>query len=151
MIQVGGIWSAWTNIKDHFRDELVTATAEMIKMRWCPSPAPRWVTCIPSKKRPKLVHDFANRLAHKLGLVFKPVVVKVRDNQPQNLQENRFHQCRNLDGIFEIQGPIPRGPVLLVDDVVDSGWTLTVVSALLRRSGSSVVYPFALTTSASGA
>ena len=36
------------------------------------------------------------------------------------------------------------GPVLLVDDVVDSGWTATVVARLLRRAGASAVLPFAL-------
>jgi predicted amidophosphoribosyltransferase len=39
---------------------------------------------------------------------------------------------------------IPSGPVLLVDDVVDSGWTLAMASILLRINGSGPVYPFAL-------
>jgi ATP-dependent DNA helicase RecQ len=36
------------------------------------------------------------------------------------------------------------GPVLLVDDVIDSGWTATVVARLLRRAGAPAVLPFAL-------
>jgi ATP-dependent DNA helicase RecQ len=36
------------------------------------------------------------------------------------------------------------GPVLLVDDVVDSGWTATVLARLLRRAGAPAVLPFAL-------
>jgi ATP-dependent DNA helicase RecQ len=36
------------------------------------------------------------------------------------------------------------GPVLLVDDVVDSGWTATVIARLLRRAGAPAVLPFAL-------
>jgi ATP-dependent DNA helicase RecQ len=36
------------------------------------------------------------------------------------------------------------GPVLLVDDIVDSGWTLTVAGSLLRTHGSGEVHPFAL-------
>jgi ATP-dependent DNA helicase RecQ len=36
------------------------------------------------------------------------------------------------------------GPVLLVDDVIDSGWTATVVARLLRRAGAAAVLPFAL-------
>jgi ATP-dependent DNA helicase RecQ len=39
---------------------------------------------------------------------------------------------------------LPDLPVLLVDDVVDSGWTLTVAALLLREHGSGPVYPFAL-------
>jgi ATP-dependent DNA helicase RecQ len=34
--------------------------------------------------------------------------------------------------------------VLLVDDVVDSGWTLAIISALLLRAGSGAVFPLAL-------
>ena len=42
-------------------------------------------------------------------------------------------------------GPtLPPVPVLLVDDMVDSGWTLTLATVLLRRRGSGPVYPFAL-------
>jgi ATP-dependent DNA helicase RecQ len=40
------------------------------------------------------------------------------------------------------------GPVLLVDDVVDSGWTATVLARLLRRAGASAVLPFALALAA---
>jgi ATP-dependent DNA helicase RecQ len=39
---------------------------------------------------------------------------------------------------------LPPVPVLLVDDMVDSGWTLTWVSVLLRQHGSGPVFPFAL-------
>jgi len=45
---------------------------------------------------------------------------------------------------------VPSGPVLLVDDVVDSGWTLTVVAALLRQAGSGPVWPVALATTSVG-
>jgi len=135
----------------HFRDELVGAVVEMMSERWCPNPSPVWVTCIPSKNHPDLVPSYARRLAEVLRLPFKPVVHKVKDNDPQKMQQNRYYQCRNLDGVFEIEGPIPEGPVLLVDDVVDSGWTLTVVAALLRQSGSGPVWPLALTTSSIGA
>jgi len=39
---------------------------------------------------------------------------------------------------------LPAGPVLLVDDVIDTGWTMTVAARLLRRAGASAVLPFAL-------
>ena len=135
---------------DHFRDELVDAVAEMVLERWQPEPAPQWVTCVPSNSHPKLVPDYASRLAERLGLPFVRVVTKVRDNEPQKSQQNRFHQCRNLDGAFAVEDPVPNGPVLLVDDVVDSGWTMTVVAALLRRAGSGPVWPVALATSSAG-
>ncbi len=39
---------------------------------------------------------------------------------------------------------LPSGPVLLVDDLADSRWTLTVAGRLLRQSGAASVLPFAL-------
>lgn len=134
----------------HFRDELVDAMAEMIEQRWRPQPAPTWVTCVPSRNHPTLVPDFARRLAARLQLPFIPAVVKQRDNQLQKFQQNRYHQCRNLDGVFAVAASMPSGPVLLVDDMVDSAWTLTVVAALLRQAGSGPVWPTALATTAGG-
>jgi len=131
---------------NHFRDELVDAMKDMITIRWNPDPYPKWVTCIPSENHPELVPDFASRLAEKLNIPFFPLVKKVKYNRPQKLQENSFHQCKNLDGVFDIQGEVSTGPVLLVDDAVDSRWTLTIVAALLRSKGSGPVYPTVLTS-----
>ena len=51
------------------------------------------------------------------------------------------HQVTTASG----PGPtLPQVPVLLVDDVVDSGWTLTLAAVCLQRHGSGQVYPFAL-------
>ena len=136
--------------KGRFRDELVDAVVEMIRDRWKPNPAPTWVTCIPSKNHPILVPDFAERLASKLGLEFIPVITKVKDNEPQKKQQNRFRQCANLDGVFKIVGALPKGPVLLVDDIVDSCWTMTVAGALLKSAGSGPVWPLALATASLG-
>ena len=36
------------------------------------------------------------------------------------------------------------GPVLLIDDVADTGWTLTMAARVLRRAGAVEVLPFAL-------
>ena len=134
----------------HFRDELVDAMASMVRDRWRPEPAPRWVTCVPSNNHPSLVPDFARRLAARLGVPFVDAMRKVRDNEPQKMQQNRFHQCRNLDGVFQVAVEIPSGAVLLVDDVIDSGWTVTVLAALLRRAGSGPVFPVALASTTSG-
>jgi len=129
---------------------LVDAAVEMIRQRWQPDPAPVWVTCIPSRKHPQLVPDFARRLAQRLDLPFHAVIAKVRDNQPQKAQQNRFHQCRNLDGVFAVTPNPPMGPVLLVDDVIDSAWTMTIAAALLRQAGCDAVWPLALAESSTG-
>lgn len=156
--ETGRIFSRWRDAgwgrivaddkhSGRFRDELVDAVADMVQERWRPEPAPVWVTCIPSNRHPDLVPDFAGRLSSRLGIPFVPAVRKIRDNEPQKEQENRFHQCRNLDGAFDIEHEVPPEPVLLVDDITDSGWTLAVVAALLRRAGSGPVSPLALATS----
>lgn len=133
-----------------FSGELVTAVEEMIVKRWNPGVKPSWVTCVTSFNHPKLVPDFSERLAKKLNIPFYPVVVKLKANEPQKLQQNTFYQCRNLDGVFGVTGEIPKGAVLLIDDIVDSIWTMTVVSALLRQSGSGPVLPVALATTRPG-
>jgi len=133
-----------------FRDELVAAAGEMIRDRWRPDPPPAWVTCVPSHRHPELVPGFARRLAQRLGLPFVEAIEKVLDNQPQKLQQNRFHQCHNLDGVFAVLADVPSGAVLLVDDVVDSGWTMTVLAALLRQAGSGAVWPLALALASAG-
>ena len=133
-----------------FRDELVEAVAEMYEERWRPEPAPEWITCVPSHRQPTLVPDFARRLAFRLNLPFLDVIQKIRKNEPQKEQQNSYHQMRNLDGVFEISGDVRPGPVLLVDDMIDSRWTVTILAALLKREGSGPVYPIALASTGSG-
>lgn len=129
----------------HFDDELVEASVDLIRNRW--GAAVAWVTCIPSNRHPTLVPEFAARLAAALGVPFRAIIEKSRETQPQKKMENRFHQCNNLDGAFTIRtGAGTEEAVLLVDDVVDSAWTLTLAAALLRQAGITAVYPFALAT-----
>jgi len=127
-----------------YREELVNATVQLVKERWKPHPAPTWVACVPSTKRPDPVADFTRRLATKLEIPFLDALRKVRENKPQRLMQNRFHQCRNLDGAFKVAGKIRFGPVLLIDDLVDSTWTMTVAAALLLKARSGPVLPLAL-------
>ena len=135
---------------NYFSDDLVDALAEMISERWKPNPMPEWVTCVPSLNHTELVPDFSKRLAKKLGIPFKDSVKKTKNNSQQKLMQNRFYQCNNLDGVFEITKEILSTPVLLIDDIVDSYWTLTVISALLRKAGSGIVYPIALASTTAG-
>ncbi len=127
-----------------FSDELITACVEMLQA-WSPALGPNWVTCIPSLNHPELVPVFAARLASALGLPFVPCIEKARVNKQQKEMENSYQQAKNLDGAFNLTiQPGNYGPCLLVDDVVASGWTFTVASALLRQVGCSAVYPMAL-------
>ncbi|EHQ44516.1 RecQ family ATP-dependent DNA helicase [Myroides odoratus] len=128
----------------YFRDDLVDAICEMILNRWQPNPFPEWLTCIPSLRNPELVSNFAERLSKKLKIPFFPIIKKVKESHPQKEQENSFHQCNNLDGVFEIDGIVQNKPVFLLDDAVDSRWTFTIATMLLKKAGSGLVYPIAL-------
>lgn len=64
--------------------------------------------------------------------------------------QNSAQQVRNVLGAFSVERDILNSPVLLVDDVIDSGWTLTIISALLRRNGSGDVFPFVLAKATAG-
>lgn len=128
----------------HFSDDLVAACVKMFH-EWNPQPSPTWVTCVPSLRHPELVPNFAQRLAAALGLPFHMVIAKTDARPEQKTMANSTHQARNIDGSLALNGqPIPPGPVLLVDDMVDSRWTLTVSAWLLRKSGSGAVWPMAL-------
>jgi ATP-dependent DNA helicase RecQ len=134
-----------------FDDELVKGCAQMIN-EWSPRPRPAWVTCVPSNRHPELVSMFARRLAEELNIPFRPAVKKVEEHQPQKAMENSAQQVRNLDGVFAIEtSQMQRSPVLLVDDIVDSGWTLTVIGALLRQAGCPAVFPVVLAEASQGA
>ena len=135
---------------NRFADELVVAAAQLIQ-EWQPEPAPVWVTSIPSRRNPTLVPDFAERLAAALGLPFHPCLVKTDDRPEQKSRANSAQQARNVEGSLGFsQNPVLPGPVLLVDDMVDSRWTFTFAASLLRERGCRAVIPFALANTGSG-
>ncbi len=128
----------------HFSDDLVKACVKMIS-EWNPQPAPTWVTCVPSLRHPDLVPNFAQRIASALDLPFHMVISKTDDRPEQKTMANSTQQARNIDGSLSLDThPVPSGPVLLVDDMVDSRWTLTVSAWLLRKNGSGEVWPIAI-------
>jgi ATP-dependent DNA helicase RecQ len=126
----------------HYPDDLVEATVRLLG-EWSPDPAPEWLTCVPSTSNPGLVPDFAGRVAAALGIELVDAVSRVRPGPPQKDMENSAQQLRNVHDAFEVT-KAPAGPVLLIDDIIDSGWTLTTVGVALREAGSGPVYPFAL-------
>jgi ATP-dependent DNA helicase RecQ len=133
-----------------FADDLVVAAAELIRDRWQPESYLTWVTAIPSLRHPTLVANFARRLVQILNLPFHPVLVKVADVPEQKAMQNSAQQAANVANAFQVRGSCPTGPVLLVDDVVDSRWTLTICGYLLREAGSGPVHPFALAVASTG-
>ena len=141
---LGDLVNVGKNQQQYFSDELIDACVVMFK-EWGPQPAPTWVTCVPSLRNPTLVPDFAKRLAQALNLSFRVAIEKTDSRLEQNKFNNSFQQARNVDGsLAPIQDQILSSPVLLVDDVILSGWTLTISSWLLRKNGSGEVWPLAL-------
>jgi len=127
-----------------FADELVEACASMIR-GWNPKPLPTWITCVPSLRHPKLVPDFSQQLANKLNLPFRVALKKTDDRPEQKTMANSTQQARNIDGAFALdEQQVLTGSVLLIDDMVDSRWTFTVVSWLLLTHGIDNVFPVAL-------
>jgi ATP-dependent DNA helicase RecQ len=126
-----------------FDDRLVGAAADMIR-EWAPEPMPTWVAFVPSLRHPVLVADLARRLGAALDLPVLDVIRKVRDTPRQKGMQNSAHQHANVDGAFTVSGTLPPGPVLLVDDLVDSRWTFTEIARRLRLAGAEQVYPLAL-------
>ncbi len=141
---LGDLVNVGKNQQQYFSDELIDACVVMFK-EWDPQPAPTWVTCVPSLRNPTLVPDFAKRLAQALNLSFRVAIEKTDSRPEQNKFNNSFQQARNVDGsLAPIRDQILSSPVLLVDDVILSGWTLTISSWLLRKNGSGEVWPLAL-------
>ena len=104
------------------------------------------ICCVPSL-RSDLVKNFSERLAASLGLQFADLLRKSSAKQQKEM-ENSAYQCANAFRSFSVQedAVIPE-KVLLVDDVVDSRWTMTVCGYRLMEAGCQEVYPFALADS----
>ena len=131
--------------QDHrFSDALVDACVSLVR-QWHPDPFPEWVAAVPSHRHPELVPDFARRLATALGLPFRNALAKTEERPEQKTMENSDKQARNILGSLSVDmATMLRGPVLLVDDIVDSRWTFTVSAWELRRRGCAAVWPLAL-------
>ena len=104
------------------------------------------ITCVPSL-RSNIVADFSKRLADSLGIQFVELLEKSATRQQKDMQ-NSSHQCGNAMRSFSMKDDvdIPE-KILLVDDVVDSKWTLTACGYYLTEGGCQEVYPFALADS----
>lgn len=109
---------------------------------------PVGVVAVGSHRRSRLVGSLAERIATVgrlplLGVVrTEPAGGGARGNSAQRVRT--LHGCLTVsDELAEALTGLT-GPVLLVDDLVDSGWTMTMASRLLRRAGAPGVLPFAL-------
>lgn len=135
-------------VHDRFREELVDASAELIRNWLGDRLGHISIAYVPSLVRPDLVRSFANRVAERLGRPSLVLLSRKEGGSAQKEMENSAFQCRNALEVFSATGKSPDGPVLLIDDMVDSKWTLTVCGYLLKKEGCAAVYPFALASTA---
>jgi ATP-dependent DNA helicase RecQ len=131
-------------------DEAVVDGCVALIRSWAPQPVPTWVAFVPSLRHPRLVADLAARIAAALDLPVHDVVQVVGDHRPQRDLHNSSQQVTNVIDAFSLGGPVPAGAALLVDDLIDSRWTITVVGSQLRAAGCAAVHPFALATMSPG-
>jgi ATP-dependent DNA helicase RecQ len=103
------------------------------------------VVAVPSRTHPRLVGSLARglaqtgRLAYLGELALDPAAPAGRPGG------NSAFRVADLHGRLDATGlQVPAGPVLLVDDLADSRWTLTLAARELRRAGATAVLPFTL-------
>jgi ATP-dependent DNA helicase RecQ len=137
--------------------DVVAGVVEVLTA-WSKGDDPWWarpvaVLAISSRRRAKLVDDLANQIATVGRLPMLGLVRRVEDTRsvsPAPATVNSAQRVRALHEAFVLpEDLVPqvsalRGPLLLVDDAVDSGWTMAIVGRLLRRNGAPAVLPLAL-------
>jgi ATP-dependent DNA helicase RecQ len=112
---------------------------------------PVGVVAMPSRSRPELVASLAQGLARvgRLPLLGSLGYAPQTDDHAAH-RSNSAQRLRALAASFTVPDDLAAalagapGPVLLVDDYTDSGWTLAVGARLLRRAGAAQVLPLVL-------
>ncbi|WP_370947828.1 RecQ family ATP-dependent DNA helicase [Amycolatopsis sp. cg5] len=109
------------------------------------------VVGIPSVTRPTLGDDLALRLSAIGRLEYLGTLAA---DGPPPRQANSAQRLADLWRRLSLPDDVAArvaaldGPVLLVDDFIDTGWTMTLGVRLLRQAGAPAVLPFALATTA---
>ena len=139
-------------------DEPVTGqlTDAVVKVlaAWDWSSRPTSVVTLPSRTRPVLVESLVQRIADIGRLSYLGALDYATADGPGPRRHNSAQRLASLwralvvpDSLREALSAAD-GPVLLVDDQIDSGWTMTVAAALLRDAGAPAVLPLALAVTA---
>lgn len=129
---------------EYYGQEVVDAAVAHVRTEWAPSPPPAWVTAVPSASEGDRVRDLARRIAEGLELPYEDALQQIESLQPQHELANSYQKRWNVEGVFDVTDVVRSEPVLLVDETVNSRWTITEAGMTLRDGGSGIVYPLAL-------
>ncbi|GAC1440892.1 MAG: DEAD/DEAH box helicase [Mycobacteriales bacterium] len=112
---------------------------------WSWEQRPAGVVALPSRGRPRLVASLASRLAELGQLPLLGTLERVRDGGHRG-GSNSAQRLLAVHGTFvvPVDLTLTDAPLLLVDDRVDTGWTMTEAARLLRERGAGHVLPLAL-------
>ncbi|KAB8186311.1 DEAD/DEAH box helicase [Nonomuraea phyllanthi] len=130
-------------------DDMFAAVVQVLSA-WDWRERPVAVVNVPSATRPALVRAFAERLA-SVGRLTYLGELGYRAGTPGQ-QFNSAKRVRAVRATLAMPKELAAaiagcgGPVLLVDDRVDTGWTMTLGAALVRHAGAPAVLPLALAT-----
>ncbi|WP_336320579.1 RecQ family ATP-dependent DNA helicase [Streptomyces lavendofoliae] len=114
-------------------------------------PRPAGVVTVASHSRPRLVGSLGRRIAEVGRMPLLGSVEYVPE--AADARVSRTNSAQRVLGLHRVLAVPPAlagelasagGPVLLVDDLSDSGWTLAVAARLLRRAGAGGVFPLVL-------
>ncbi|UXA17512.1 RecQ family ATP-dependent DNA helicase [Mycobacterium sp. SMC-4] len=126
-------------------DEVVDAAVIVLKA-WDWQYRPAAVMGLDSHTHPKLISSTVERLAQIGRLANLGVLAYAIDHRPVTAA-NSAYRVAGLNQAWEPPTIDCDGPVLLVDDYTDTGWTLTMAARMLRAGGAPEVLPFVLAAS----
>ncbi|MGW3357629.1 RecQ family ATP-dependent DNA helicase [Streptomyces bungoensis] len=112
-------------------------------------PRPVGVVTVPSRTRPALIHSLGARIA-EIGRLPLLGSVEYAGEVPRVPRSNSAQRLKALADALTVPPALASalaeadGPVLLVDDFTETGWTLAVTARLLRRAGAGGVLPLVL-------
>lgn len=123
-------------------DDVLAAAVEVLKV-WDWDRRPTAVMGLDSETHPLLISSTVQRLAQIGRLTNLGILTYTPQRRPVTAA-NSAYRVAALDGAWEPPQLDVDGPVLLVDDMTDTGWTLTMAARLLRTAGVADVLPLVL-------
>lgn len=124
--------------------EMLRACVEVLA-QWDWAQRPGAVVAVPSRSRPRFTASLARGLAEIGRLPYLGALALRRGGPSGSAGGNSTYRLAGMWDRFDASSlDVPRGaPLLLVDDIIDSRWTVTVAGRELRRAGAGAVLPFA--------